>query len=377
MTFGEKKTIDAKEVSKVLASIIYPNAKEQKDKKNYFETLEKLCDVFDNRITLHKETEGRKFTCYIEKKAYDAFFRFANDTYQNRRHEATGLIVGYYLHDRDNPNSLFIVGTHFLGATGESSSVTTEFSYQDSINHSNFCNENKLLPLIWIHSHPGFGVFYSGTDCTTLKTLFAATHQTGVVVDNLKNKVLGYKMYGNDMLEEDIFLLDLDKSDGSHLECKLLNDKISSKKKGEIEERTDDIKILETKTENFENERIILKKNEKTISNTIILAFSFLYVFLLVGGITLFASFNRTNDLEKRVFELVQQIDSISNSISVLQTIIREVDMSIHETTIEEIDSIFYKECHRTCKTDSVIQTIQSKTESELIELNEKCNENR
>jgi proteasome lid subunit RPN8/RPN11 len=302
MNFGVKKTIEANEVSNELAGKIYPNTKSQKDKINSdFVTLEKLCNVFANRMALHKEAADKGFTCYIEKKAFDAFVQFANETYQSRNHEATGLIVGYYLHDKDNPDKKFIVGTNFLPATGSTTSVTCEFSYQDSIDHSNYCNTHKLLPLIWIHSHPGFGAFYSGTDDFTLKSYFYANHQAGVVVDNLKHEILGYKMYGDKKQEEDVFIFDLDKSNTNHLELvyseqnkrkkKGMPDGHSKKKEEEIAEKTEakteEVKVLETKVESLENETTNLRKIiklQRLVLNVIIWIFFVFFVLFLIGG---------------------------------------------------------------------------------------------
>ena len=175
MNFGIKKPLEANEVSDELADRIYSDIKLQDERydenKEPFYKLKKLCNVFANRESSHKERANKGFTCYIEKQAFDAFIKFANDTYKNNCHEATGLIVGHYLHDKGRPNSKFIVGTNFLIAkAGNTTTVTCEFSYEDSIEHSNFYNAHKLLPLIWIHSHPGFGVFYSSTDDFTLKS---------------------------------------------------------------------------------------------------------------------------------------------------------------------------------------------------------------
>ena len=225
MNFGDKKTVEASGVSNELAGIIYPENTQDSKIGNDFVTLEKICNVFSNRASLHAETARKHFTCYVETKAYDDFVSFANEIYKSSRHEATGLIVGYYLYDKVNPDSKFIVGTNFLRATGNNTNVTCEFSYQDSIDHSDFCNKHQLQPLIWIHSHPNFGAFYSGTDSNTLQSLFYANHQMGVVVDNIRQEVLGYKMNGENMRKEDVFLFDLDKSDAKHIEYKLLSKK--------------------------------------------------------------------------------------------------------------------------------------------------------
>lgn len=216
MEFGKKKIITPLELSEELPKQLYPTEKpEEKGRDNL--VLNQLCEVFKNRAGTHSETSNASFTCYIERMAFDAFVRYANDVYKGRGHEATGVIVGYYLHDKDNPESTFIVGTNFLKATGPTTRVTCEFSYEDSIRHSNYCDEHKVLPLIWIHSHPGFGAFYSGTDDSTLKTYYYAPHQVGVVVDNLQSQILGYKMYGNNKRQENVFIFDLYKSNPSYL----------------------------------------------------------------------------------------------------------------------------------------------------------------
>lgn len=216
MEFGKKKTISPLELSEELPKQLYPTEKPEERKRDYL-VLNQLCEVFKNRAETHRETSNTSFTCYIERMAFDAFVRYANDTYKERGHEATGLIVGYYLRDKDNPESTFIVGTNFLKATGPTTRVTCEFSYEDSIRHSNYCDEHKVLPLIWIHSHPGFGAFYSGTDDSTLNTYYYAPYQVGVVVDNLQSQILGYKMYGENKRQENVYIFDLDKSNSSHL----------------------------------------------------------------------------------------------------------------------------------------------------------------
>jgi len=370
MTFGVKKTIEPNEVSYKLADKTYLNTGISKDKiNNDFVTLEKLCNIFANRLALHKEIAGKKFTCYIEKKAYDAFVRFAEEHYQKTKkatgtgHEATGIIAGYYLHDKDNPDSKFIVGTNFLEATGKTTPVTCELSYQDSISHSDFCDEHNFLQVIWIHSHPYFEVFYSPTDDTTLKTIYAAEHQTGVVA-NLKGGVKGYKMYDDKKREEDVFLLDLDKSSADYLEVCLLNKRKEENHKPTTiinddfkkKEETTEVKKLEKKEESLENENIVLeelaekiKKEKKAVEteienlkneietlktdikiqrpspNVIIWTFSVFFVLFIVGCITIFVNFKRIDDLEKSIVELqekvVSQLDSIKNSIAAIPTI--------------------------------------------------------
>ena len=152
---------------------------------------------------LHQYVEDKEenFSCLIPQDVMNEFLAFANDVYRKHHNEATGMLVGYYLHDEAYPDKKIAVAVTFLPAFGESTRVTCEFSYEDSVRHSEYCKANGLLPIIWIHSHPGFGVFYSHTDSTTLKAFFAKKHQCGVVVDNLNNAYKGFKIIDGQQAE--------------------------------------------------------------------------------------------------------------------------------------------------------------------------------
>ena len=215
MEFGKKIIVEPLKLSDELVGSFYDTNNPEFQRDAFL--LARICEIFKNRKAIHPITSNDKFICYIERKAFDAFVRFANETYELRGHEATGLIVGYYFCDKDDPETTFIVGTNFLKATGPTTRVTCEFSYEDGVRHSKFCDNHKVLSLIWIHSHPGFGAFYSGTDDSTLRSLYYAPHQVGVVVDNLQHQILGYKMYGADRKQENIYIFDLDQSDDNHL----------------------------------------------------------------------------------------------------------------------------------------------------------------
>lgn len=145
-------------------------------------------------LSNYAENAETNYSCLIPRDIMDEFLAFANDVYRKHHNEATGMLVGYYLHDSKYPEKKIALATAFLPAYGDSTRVTCEFSYEDSVRHSEFCKANNVQPIIWIHSHPGFGVFYSHTDSTTLKAFFAKEHQCGVVVDNLNVAYKCFKM---------------------------------------------------------------------------------------------------------------------------------------------------------------------------------------
>ena len=231
MNFGKKSVIESYAIENSLADKIYGEGSSDPHHK----LLSDICHILNDGL---KEIE-QDFICLVEQKAIDAFVKFANEVYSSTHNEATGIIVGYYLHHPESPSKKIIVATNFLQATGSASSVTCEFSYEDSIRHSKYCDTHFMLPVVWIHSHPGFGVFYSSTDCLTLRNYFACNHQVGIVVDNLQNKYMGFKIYDGNQCVENLYSFNIENSIKQHrLVFSKLNEPsqetILSKKKAQL-----------------------------------------------------------------------------------------------------------------------------------------------
>lgn len=243
MKFGTINTINPLPMLDSLAEDLYPS-----NDGLFKDRLHQIIDLFSN-AEIDIDTE---YLCFIEEKALVAFEIFANEIYHQTRNEATGLLVGYYLEGQGiHANKKFLIATDFLQATGNASSVTCEFSYEDSVQHSIFCEQHHVLPIIWIHSHPGFGVFYSSTDSSTLASFFARNHQMGVVVDNLQNKYLGFKMSNGMQRNQDIYSFDLENCIAcKKLKYKRLNEtlSISHEKKKAVS-----FKTINQKTETDKN----------------------------------------------------------------------------------------------------------------------------
>lgn len=170
-------------------------------------TLAKVKEIFaDPAFQPQAKDEG--CTCYLNKNALDAFKEYALGVYNQRGHEATGVIVGYYCSDPANPDHQFTVGTHFIPASGGTTHVTCEISLSDGIRISDYCTAHKVFPVCWIHSHPGFGAFFSGTDRATLKAQYNAVYQTGVVMDILKDQSMAYKCVDGVIKESTYYVVD-------------------------------------------------------------------------------------------------------------------------------------------------------------------------
>jgi 26S proteasome regulatory subunit N11 len=184
MKIVKTKTIEAKDVSEI--------------------SDEKLID-FKDRAKLHEDSipDFHKdsipdFFVYIQDYAWNAFVSHGNNVYKALRHEAQGIFVGHYFKDQYGE---FIVATAYEEGDGNSQSAYVEMSEECLAKISEKCQANGTLMLIWVHTHPGFGCFYSGTDYNCLKTNFYKPYQIGIVADILQHKTKGFKVQDAEVLE--------------------------------------------------------------------------------------------------------------------------------------------------------------------------------
>lgn len=156
-----------------------------------------LKDIFNDRTKLHNETIP-PFFAYIQDYAWEAFLSHGNNVYETIRHEAQGILLGKYFKDKYGE---FVVATKYAEGDGNSTQSFVEMTEERLAEISIQCQNEDLLMLIWLHTHPGFGVFYSGTDISCLKTNFYKKYHAGIVVDILKKHVKGYKTINSDVKE--------------------------------------------------------------------------------------------------------------------------------------------------------------------------------
>lgn len=156
------------------------------------------------------ETGNSDVACYLSRQALEEFNKHAMDVYEKKGHEAIGVITGYYCQSADHPNQRLAIGTHFIPAGGDSTEVTCEISIEDGIRIMDYNQKHKTFTVCWIHSHPGFGAFYSGTDKKTLMAQYNAPFQFGTVVDILKQESKAFKSIDGKMKEIDYQIFDLE-----------------------------------------------------------------------------------------------------------------------------------------------------------------------
>lgn len=145
--------------------------------------------IFQNRKSLHQSING--FHVYINQFAWDAFINHSMNVYKQSKHEAQGIFLGKYFKDSFGE---FAVATEYCEGVGESSHAYVGMSEECVAEISKKCSAEKLMMLIWIHTHPNFGVFYSGTDVNCLKTNFHMPFQSGIVVDIIRHESKGFKV---------------------------------------------------------------------------------------------------------------------------------------------------------------------------------------
>jgi len=159
--------------------------------------------IFKNRTGLHRGGVPRWFV-YINDYAWEAFLSHTHAIYARTGHEGQGIFGGKYFEDELGQ---FAVATTYYEGEGSSSHSHVEMSEECLSTISRHCQEEGLQMLIWVHTHPTFGPFYSGTDSTCLKTNFFMPFQIGIVVDIVKEALKGFKVDSGEVVEFDDYAL--------------------------------------------------------------------------------------------------------------------------------------------------------------------------
>ena len=175
------------------------------DADDDIKSLETVKQFFSDQ-NLQVETGTSDVACYLSQQALDEFNAHAMAVYNKKGHEAIGVITGYYCQSADHPEQKMAIGTHFIPAGGCSTQITCEISLDDSIRIMDYNQQHKTFTVCWIHSHPGFGAFYSGTDKDTLLTQYNAPFQFGVVVDILNQQSKAFKSIDGKMKEIEYYI---------------------------------------------------------------------------------------------------------------------------------------------------------------------------
>jgi len=195
---------------------------------------------FKDRTKLH-DGSIPDFFVYIQDLAWNAFDRHGNNVYDELRHEAQGIFTGHYFKDQFGE---FVVATAYEEGNGISQSAYVEMSEECLAKISDKCQNDGTLMLIWVHTHPNFGVFYSATDYSCLKTNFYKPYQIGIVVDVVRKQYKGFKTNGDDVVEFSNYALFNLNNEKNILSSPYNKIEIVKKSNGRIDELTEEVKRL-------------------------------------------------------------------------------------------------------------------------------------
>ena len=132
-----------------------------------------------------KETQGTM--AFIEKRALESLHDFlAHDT----RREHGGVLVGKPYYDTSESRHFVVIHTAIPALETEGSSVHMQFTPETWGFISGLIEQEfpELAIIGWYHSHPGLGVFMSGTDRSTQKAFYNHPWSLAVVVDSIALK---------------------------------------------------------------------------------------------------------------------------------------------------------------------------------------------
>ncbi|HEU5433526.1 MAG TPA: Mov34/MPN/PAD-1 family protein [Thermomicrobiales bacterium] len=99
--------------------------------------------------------------------------------------EAGGVLVGSVWRDPTSGQTLVdvVAALPALGAYGSPTYFRFTPAAWDAISREREALHPDLLTVGWYHSHPGLGVFYSGTDRAAQRAFFARPWNVGIVID--------------------------------------------------------------------------------------------------------------------------------------------------------------------------------------------------
>lgn len=153
--------------------------------------------IFKNRESLHINTIP-EFFVYIDKDTWEKFHTHTTRVYQNTYNEGQGIFLGKYFQDTHGE---FVIADFYEEGEGTATHTSVQMSEECLANISEKCNSHDLLMLVWIHTHPNMGVFYSGTDIRCLATNFYKPFQIGIVADIIRRETQGFRVIQNQVTE--------------------------------------------------------------------------------------------------------------------------------------------------------------------------------
>jgi len=126
------------------------------------------------------------FDVYIKDEVISSF-EFLAESFGEKRLEAMGLLLGkcFSLNGKK-----WVIVDELITSQTDSSAVSVRFSekfFEELVREYGKNKSGKII-IGWIHSHPGYGCFLSGTDLATQKSYFSKDFNVAFVVDPKKTE---------------------------------------------------------------------------------------------------------------------------------------------------------------------------------------------
>lgn len=139
----------------------------------------------------------RTIEVIVKSSAVEQFMQHAK-SYPNL--EIGGMLIGQYHYD--NEKKFVIIHKTIPANKGNSFQGAFVFTLESIIEINSIREENypNLLTIGWYHSHPGFGVFFSGIDIHSHKTQFNLPFHIGIVIDPQSESVGCFSWYDNSVV---------------------------------------------------------------------------------------------------------------------------------------------------------------------------------
>lgn len=300
----------------------------------YEKVVTNTYEIFKNRKNLHRNRKiPGSFCIYVQAEAWDAAIHHVKEFYEKTGKEASGIIIGYYFQDKFGE---FAVGTRYEPGTGDNNSAAyCEISVEDHQRIFNICKEKEMVKIIWFHSHPGMGAFYSQMDQDTLKNRYNASFQAGVVVDFITKTYRVFKAKKNGIMHNHPTFNLVCKTDeqGYHLYKPFEKKSIpehpeETPHKDELNQdgkKNQDESIPENAIDKKENSKIIhpdFSRERRYLPKKLKLVNIFTILFALLASIMIvvnYMSSKRISDLGKEVNQLNKKNSTLSSQVNVLE----------------------------------------------------------
>lgn len=149
------------------------------------------------RFTQIGQVASRQQLIFVKETA---LITMREHTGGDTKHELGGMLLGQFYIDREVPYVWIEVAIPAYKANGRlaglrfTTQAILDFDQEREVNYPD------LRTIGWYHSHPGFGVFMSGTDIHTHRESFSSAPFVAIVLDPIQHDLGIFGWSGNEIV---------------------------------------------------------------------------------------------------------------------------------------------------------------------------------